>query len=119
MDDMISSGQSMLEVAEKLKNLGADKVYLIASFSLFSDGLNSIKLFQDAYENKYFDKLYTTNLSYVPNETKALDWFKEVDCSLQITQIISALNNHQSINPLLNGKEKMLEKVKTAKLKQG
>ena len=119
VDDMISSGQSMLEVAEKLKKLGANKVYLIASFSLFSDGIDSIELFQNAYENKYFDKLYTTNLSYVPDKTKSLDWFQEVDCSLQITQIISALNNHQSISPLLNGKEKMLEKVKSAKLKQG
>lgn len=119
VDDMISSGQSMLEVAEKLKNLGANKVYLIASFSLLSDGLDSVKLFQDAYEKKFFDKLYTTNLSYVPYETKSLEWFQEVDCSLQITQIISALNNHQSISPLLNGKEKMLEKVKYAKQKQG
>ena len=119
VDDMISSGQSMLEVAEKLKGLGADKVYLIASFSLFSDGIDSINLFQNAYEKRTFDKLYTTNLSYVPDETKKLSWFHEVDCSEHVTKIISALNNHQSINPLLNGKEKILQKVNYVKQKQG
>jgi len=115
VDDMISSGQSMIDVADRLKNLGADKIYLIASFSLFSDGPKSVEIFQDAYEKGTFDKLYTTNLSYVPNETKALDWFSEVDCSMHITNIINALNNHESISPFLNGKEKILEKVNKSK----
>lgn len=119
VDDMISSGQSMLEVAEKLKNLGADKIYLISSFSLFSDGEKSVNLFQEAYEKNIFDKLYTTNLSYVPEKTKSLEWFNEVDCSEHITNIINALNNHESISPFLNGKEKMLQKVNTAKQRKG
>ena len=119
VDDMISSGQSMLEVAEKIKNLGAEKVYLIASFSLFSDGIESVNLFQKAYEKGSFDKLYTTNLSYVPSETKSLDWFKEVDCSEHITKIINSLNNHQPISSLLNGKEKILQKVHHVRKKQG
>ena len=117
VDDMISSGQSMLEVAEQLKERGASEIYLIASFSLFSDGQKSVNLFQDAYERGIFNKLYTTNLSYVPEEIKKLEWFKEVDCSYHISQIIDALNTHESISPLLNGKEKILQKVNTVKQK--
>ncbi len=117
-DDMISSGQSMIDVAAKLKDLGADRIILIASFALFSDGKKSIDLFENAYENKLFDKLYTTNLSYVPNDIKNLEWFNEVDCSHQITSIIDALNNHHSISPLLNGKEKILQKINIAKQKK-
>lgn len=119
VDDMISSGQSMLEVAERLKEKGAEKIYLIASFSLFSDGPASVELFQNAYDKKVFDKLYTTNLSYVPDDTKQLDWFCEVDCSGHMTNIINALNNHESISHYLNGKDKILQKVKDAKLKKG
>ncbi len=118
VDDMISSGQSMLEVAERLKALGADKIYLIVSFALFSDGEKSVELFQRAYDKNIFDELYTTNLSYVPNEIKNLEWFNEVDCSEHITKIIDALNNHHSISYLLNGKEKILKKVDTAKQKK-
>lgn len=117
VDDMISSGQSMLEVAEQLKKRGANEIYLISSFSLFSDGQKSVDLFQDAYERGIFNKLYTTNLCYVPESTKNLAWFNEVDCSMHITQIINALNNHESISPFLNGKEKILQKVNTAKQK--
>ncbi len=118
VDDMISSGQSMLDVAERLKNLGAKEIILIASFALFSDGDKSIDLFQNAYKNNTFDKLYTTNLSYVPLETKNLEWFNEVDCSEHITKIIDSLNNHHSISSLLNGKEKILKKVYSAKTKK-
>lgn len=117
VDDMISSGQSMLEVAERLKDDGAKQTYLIASFSLFSDGEKSMELFQKAYEDGVFDKLYTSNLNYVPEETKNLPWFNEVDCSPRIGNIINALNQHHSISPFLNGKEKILQKVKTAKEK--
>ncbi len=118
VDDMISSGQSMLDVAERLKNLGAQKIFLIASFALFSDGEKSVDLFQNAYANNVFNKLYTTNLSYVPLDTKKLEWFNEVDCSEHITKIIDSLNNHHSISSLLNGKEKILEKVYNAKGKK-
>ena len=118
VDDMISSGQSMIDVAERLKELGAEKIYLIASFSLFSDGPKSINIFEQAYEKGIFNKLYTTNLSYVPTTTKQLPWFEEVDCSNHITNIINALNNHESISPFLNGKEKILQKINNAKLKQ-
>ena len=60
-------------------------------------------------ENNYFDKLYTTNLSYIPKEYKEKSWFHTVDCSKNIAEIINALHNKESLTPLLNGKEKILK----------
>ena len=100
VDDMIASGSSMLEVGKMLK------VYFIATFALFTEGIEE---FVKAYENNYFDKLYTTNLSYIPKEYKEKSWFHTVDCSKNIAEIINALHNKESLTPLLNGKEKILK----------
>lgn len=106
VDDMIASGDSMLEVASELKKRHAESVYLVATFALLTSG---IKHFEQAYNDGLFNKLYSTNLSYVPENTKAQPWFKEVDCSIQLANIIDTLNKKQSITHLLNGKEKILE----------
>ena len=60
-----------------------------------------------------FDKLYSTNLSYVPEEYKKLPWFSDVDCSEKVANIINNLNNGKSIRDFLNGKEKTAYKIKT------
>ncbi len=108
VDDMISSGGSILEVSQELKNRGAKKVYLIATFSLFTEGVES---FSKAYQEGLFDALYTTNLSYVPEEIKSLPWFQEVDCSNYIARIIDTLHRGQSIATLRNGKQEMFQKI--------
>ncbi len=105
VDDMIASGASMLEVGKRLKTDGAKKVYFIATFVLFTEGIEE---FDKAYQNHYFDKLYTTNLSYIPEEYREKEWFHTVDCSENIAKIIHALHNKESLKPLLNGKEKIL-----------
>lgn len=105
VDDMIASGTSMLEVGERLKKEGARKVYFIATFSLFTEGVEE---FDKAYQNNYFDKLYTTNLSYIPEEYKEKDWLHTVNCSENIAEIINALHEKESLKPLFNGKEKIL-----------
>ncbi len=115
VDDMIASGQSILEVAEEMKERGASKVYLSASFALFSDGEKSVEAFNEAYEKGIFDRLYATNLNYVPEETKSLPWFHQADCSKYIAKIIDNLNNRQPISPLLDSKEKILVKINQAK----
>ena len=97
VDDMIASGSSMLEVASMLKDAGAKNIYLIATFSLFTDG---IEIFDTAYKNGLFSKLYTTNLSYVPDDIKKKIWFKEVDMSKYMALIINALNKKEDINKL-------------------
>ena len=101
VDDMIASGQSMLDVATELKKRGAKKVFFIATFSIFTNG---IAKFEEAYNNGIFDKLYSTNLSYVPDNIKSSNWFREVDCSNQLAQIIHTLNAGNSITQLLNCK---------------
>lgn len=109
VDDMIASGKSMLEVGERLKKDGVKKVYFITTFSLFTEG---VKEFEKAYQEKIFDKLYTTNLSYIKEEYRTKKWLYEVDCSLKIAQIINALHNKESLKPLHNGKEKILKELK-------
>ena len=98
-----------------MKERGASKEYLSASFALFSDGEKSIDAFNEAYEKGIFDRLYATNLNYVPEETKSLPWFHQADCSKYIAKIIDNLNNRQPISPLLDSKEKILAKIKQAK----
>lgn len=94
VDDMISSGTSMIESAQNLKNRGAKKVYLVATFALFTEG---IEKFNDAYNEGIFTKLYVTNLSYVPEEIKSKEWYTEVDCSILLARIINKLNKKESI----------------------
>ena len=115
VDDMIASGQSILEVAEQLKKRGAQDIYLIASYALFTEGKDSIKAFNDAYEKGTFKKCYTANLCYVPQEIKDQEWFKEGDCSEYVASLIDKLNRHESISTLFESKNKIYQKVKTLK----
>lgn len=110
VDDMIASGGSMIDVAEDLKERGANKIYLITTFALFTEGKNSIDTFNKAYEKNLFNKLYTTNLSYIPEAVQNLDWVETVDCSKYLAKIIDRFNNNESIRDLSNGstKEKIL-----------
>lgn len=105
VDDMIDSGGSMLDVVDKAKNLGADKVYAIATFSLFSKGLDR---FDDAYNKKLLDKIYSTNLTYVDPEAINAPWYRQIDCSSYVADIIDTLNKSGSITELKNGKQKIL-----------
>ena len=85
VDDMIASGSSMLEIAEKLKKEGANKIYFVATFSLFTEGINK---FIGAYEKGLFTRLYSTNLSYIPNKLKETPWFYKVNCTECIAEVI-------------------------------
>lgn len=108
VDDMIASGQSMIEVATELKEKGANKIFLIASFALFSEGT---KMFEEAYNKKLFDKIYTTNFSYVPEEVKTQPWYTEADCSGEIAKVILAINNNETTKNAFNEKDKIVEKM--------
>ncbi len=112
VDDMIASGQSMIEVAKELKLRGANKIYLVATFTLLTEGIEG---FMNAYEEGVFTKLYSTNLSYVPETIKKQKWYCDVDCSMQLATIIDTLNKKQSIEPLCDGKKKMFEEINKIK----
>lgn len=113
VDDMIASGGSMLEVAEEMKRRGAKKVYLISTFSMFTNGIGS---FNDAYKEGIFDSLYSTNLTYVDDAARKEPWFKETDCSMYASNIIDTLNQSGSISELKNGKQKILTMLDKKKL---
>ncbi len=109
VDDMIASGGSMIEVCEELKKKGARNIFLVTTFALFTEGIEN---FKEAYKNKLFSKIYSTNLSYVPDNVKKEKWFFSVDCSSQVANIINTLNNNISIAHLFNGKEEIALKIK-------
>lgn len=85
IDDMVASGGSMLDVAKELKSRGAKKIFLIATFALFSAGIDKL---QQAYDEGLFDRMYSTNLIYVPDEIKKLEWYHDVDCSKLLAKTI-------------------------------
>ena len=112
VDDMIASGGSILEVSENLRKKGANKIFLVTTFSLFTEGVES---FIKAYEEGLFDKLYTTNLSYVPDEIKEKTWFQEVDCSKYLATIIKTYHNQEETEKLWNGKKSIINKIEMKK----
>ena len=99
VDDMISSGDSMLEVATKLKDLKAKRIFVCSAFGLFCNGLEA---FDEAYKNGLIDGVFTTNLVYQPAELLSRDWYFSVDMSKYVALIIDTLNNDKSISELLN-----------------
>lgn len=106
VDDMIASGESMFDVARKMKEMNAHKIYLVASFALFTNG---IEVFDKAYEEGIFDGVYTTNLTYMPDDYKEKVYLKRADCNKYIADIIYTLGTGNSIAELLNGKKQILE----------
>ena len=112
IDDMIASGASMLDVAENLKKKGAKKVYLIAAFSMFTNGA---EIFDEAHKKGLFDSLYSTNLTYVNEDVLKRKWYKQVDCSIYASDIIDVLNKSESITHLTNGKDKILKMLEEKK----
>ncbi len=99
VDDMISSGESMIEVAKKLKALKANRIFVCSSFGLFCEGLDS---FDKAYEEGMITKVFTTNLIYRTPELLERDWYCEVDLSKYISYIVDTLNHDMSVSKLLN-----------------
>lgn len=115
-DDMIDTGGSILDTAKQLKELGASEVYLVSTFAFFSKGIDK---FNSYYESGYFDKVYTTNLAYVPEEAKKQPWFKSVDCSRSIAHIINELNYGRSIGEVIKGRDAVLKRVRQIREERG
>ena len=99
VDDMISSGESMLEVAKKLKELGAKRIFIFSAFGLFCEGLEN---FDKSFAEGNITKVFTTNLVYRTPELLQRDWYCEVDMSKYLSYIIDTLNHDMSVSKLLN-----------------
>ena len=99
IDDMISSGESILDVATELKARKANRVFLLSTFGLFANGL---KVFDEAYERGIFDRVLTTNAVYQPQDLLEREYYISCDISKYIAFIIDTLNHDSSISDLLN-----------------
>ena len=99
VDDMISSGESMLDIAERLKAKGARRIFIFSTFGLFVEGFEK---FDEYYAKGYIDKIFTTNLIYNPPELLEKEWYCNVNMSKYIALLVDTLNHDNSISSLLD-----------------
>lgn len=112
IDDMISSGESMLDVAKQLKERNAGRVFVCTTFGLFTDGFDK---FDEYYEKGYINKVVTTNLTYLPPVLYEKPYFVKADMSKFLALIIDSLNHDVTIGSVMNPTDKihaLLEKHK-------
>ena len=114
VDDMISSGDSMLDVCRQLKNLHAKRIFVFSSFGLFTSGLER---FDEAYENGLFDKIFTTNLIYNPPALLEREWYGLVDMTKYCAFIINTLNHDESVSIFLDPIKKIHDYIDRYHLK--
>ena len=112
IDDMIATGSTILGTAKELKNRNAKKVIIAATFGLFNDGL---EMFDRAYEEGVFDKIYTTNLCYCPPELLSRPYYVNVDLSKYIALIIDTINNDTSVNDIQDATARIQDLLETQK----
>ena len=104
VDDMISSGESMIDVATELKRRKANRIFVAATFGLFTNGM---KKFDEAYESGLIYRVLTTNLVYQPQELLDREYYINVDMSKYVALLIDTLNHDQSISEFLNPTERI------------
>ena len=115
VDDMISSGESLIDVAIQLKEKGAKRIFAFATFGLFTDGFDK---FDKAYSEGIFDKIFTSNLVYRRPGLIERDWYVEVNMCKYVAYIIDTLNHDETISGLLNPVKRIQKLLDTHKKKQ-
>lgn len=115
VDDMISSGESMLEVASKLKALGAKRIFVCTTFGLFCNGL---EVFDKAYADGVFDRVFTTNGVYQTPELISREWYVSVELSKYTAYFIDTLNHDMSVSSLLDSGSRIKKLLKEKGLKE-
>ena len=115
IDDMISSGDSMLDVAQQLKERGAGRIFVFATFGLFTNGLDK---FDEAYKSGLISRICTTNTVYQSPELLSKEYYVSCDMSKYIALLIDTLNHDGSISELLEPYERINEFVAAYKAKQ-
>ena len=99
VDDMISSGDSVIDVAAKLKEMGARRIFVFATFGLFCNGCEKL---DEAYNKGVFDKIFTTNLNYRTPEIISRPWYAEVNMCKYVAHIIDRLNCDETMSEILS-----------------
>ncbi|MDR3263759.1 MAG: ribose-phosphate pyrophosphokinase [Clostridiales bacterium] len=107
-DDIIATGDSVLHLAHDLKEKGAGRVFILATYALFTEGL---EVFDKAYADGYIEGVISTNLSYTREELHGKPWYIEADLSKYISYIISACNRNKSVSALLEPISKIQELI--------
>ena len=109
IDDMIASGESMLDTAKELKERKAEKVVVCCTFGLFTAGFEK---FDEFYQKGYIDSVVTTNLNYRSPELFTKEWYVEADMSKYIAAIINSLNHDVSIGNSLSPTDKIQKLIR-------
>lgn len=107
-DDIIATGDSMLKLCKELKEAGCGKIFLCATYALFTEGLEK---FQKAYDEGLFTAVLSTNLTYGTQEMIDKPWFVQADMSKYLAYIISACDQNKSLSPLLDPHDKVVELI--------
>ena len=115
VDDMISSGESILDLCRELKKRKANRIFSLATFAFFTNGIED---FDRAYREGSLTKVIATNLTYRRPELQAAPWFAEADMSKYISYIIATLNHDRSLEVLLNPYNKIKKLLKKYKADQ-
>ena len=117
-DDIIATGDSMLKLCVELKERGCGKIFLSATYALFTEG---VQKFEDAYNQGLFTAVLSTNLTYCPQELLEKKWFIQADMSKFVAYIISACDQNKSLSELLDPHDKiheLIEKFNSTKPEQ-
>ena len=104
IDDILSSGDSVIDIVKELEKRKAAKIYVGITFALFTEGLDK---FHDLYERGMLTRLFSTNLTYRKEELKKVPWYVEVDMSKFLALLINTLNHDCSLSSLLDPTEKI------------
>ena len=115
VDDMISSGESLIDVALQLKEKGAKRIFAFATFGLFTDGLDK---FDKAYADGVLNRVFTTNLVYRRPDLLEREWYVEVNMCKYVSYIIDTLNHDDTISELLNPVKRIHNLVEKHKSEQ-
>ena len=103
-DDIISSGESMLDIAYELKKRKAHRIFAYATYAIFTNGLEA---FDKAYADGVISGVLGTNLTYRSEELLRREWFCEVDVSKYIAYFIAALNHDMSVSVIIDSHQKI------------
>jgi len=111
VDDMLSSGESIIDIVTRMKERGCGDVYVITTFAFFTNGLGK---FDELYEKGLIKKVYSTNACYLLPELKTKKWFCEIDLTKCMAKVITCLAQNQGISKILDSQkklQKLLEKI--------
>ena len=109
VDDMIASGESIIDIIGEISKQNVDETFVACTFAFFTEG---VAKFDKLYEEGRLTKIYTTNLSYIPQEIRERPWLCVVDLSKYVAKIVNTLNHDDSISSLLDATHRIRKLLK-------